>query len=288
MDILTSEQRTAVMSNGARSGPMFHESFALNRPAIAAVLQSIGRGESEDALFSSLRKTTNLGNNYVKAMPRYATGCGLREAGKNQLTPLGQHVLAHDASLSLPATQWLMHYHLSAPHGPGPRFWHDLTMRLPELGTSFGGAELTEEVGRSVQAEQGRTLADRSLRTCATVYAGTYLNTKPEGLGALGLLRETADGYSLGEPEPVPLGVLAYALSHYWEGRYGHVQTRNLTDLSEPGGFGSLFFLSQFALNRSLRGLTRRGVLELWQQAPPHQVTRPPSPTALLEEIYDD
>lgn len=286
MSVLTSEERIAVMPNGARSGPMFHESFALNRPAIAAVLQSIGRGESEDALFSSLRKTTNLGNNYVKAMPRYASGCGLREAGKNQLTPLGEHVLTHDASLSLPATQWLMHYHLSAPHGPGPRFWHDLTVRLPELGTSFGGAELAEEVGRSVQSEQERALAPRSLRTCGTVFAGTY--TKPEGLGTLNLLREADDGYNLGEPEPVPLGVLAYALSHYWEGRYGHMQTRNLSDLSEPGGFGSLFFLSQFALNRALRGLTRRSVLELWQQAPPHQVTKPPKPAALLEEIYDD
>lgn len=286
MDVLLSEQRTAVVSSSARSGPMFHESFALNRPAVAAVIQSIGRGESGDALSSMLRKMTNLGTNYVKAMPRYAACCGLREAGKNQLTPLGQHVLLHDASLSLLETQWLMHYHLSAPHGPGPRFWHDLTVRLPELESGFGGAKLTEEVGRSVQAEQGRTLAERSIRSCATVYTGTY--TKSEGLGALNLLQEGPDGYCLGEPEAVPSGVLAYALAHYWEGQFGSVQTRNLSDLSEPGGFGSLFFLSQFALNRALRGLAGQGVLELWLQAPPHQVTRPPAPDALLEGLYAD
>lgn len=254
---------------------------------MAVVLQSIARGESEEALSSSLRETTNLGNNYVKAMPRYATCCGFREAGRNQLTPLGQHVLTHDASLSLPATQWLMHYHLSAPHGPGPRFWHDLTLQLPELGGNFGGAKLTQEVGRSMQVEQGRTLAERSLRTCATVYAGTY--TKVDGLAGLGLLLEDgAGGYRLGEPEAVPPGVLAYALAHYWEGQYGAVQTRNLSDLSEPRGFGSLFFTGQFALNRTLRGLAGQGVLELWLQAPPHQITRPPAPALLLEGLYAD
>lgn len=285
MEVLDSEQRIVALSS-TRSGTMFHESFSLNRPAIALTIQSIGCGESEETLFSLLRESTNLGNNYVKAMPRYATCCGLREAGKNQLTPLGEHVLAHDASLSLPATQWLMHYHLSAPHGPGPRFWHDLTVRLPELGSSFGGAELTEEVGRSVQAEQGRTLADRSLRTCATIYAGTY--TKAEGLGALGVLKEAEGVYRLDDPQPVPPGVLAYALAHYWEGKFGQMRTRNLSDFSEPGGFGSLFFLSQFALNRALRRLVSRGVLELWLQAPPHQVTQPPAPATLLEGIYDD
>lgn len=286
MDVLISEKRAAATAGYDRSGAMFHESFALNRPAIAIILQSAVHRESEDALFAQLRDKTNLGNNYIKAMPRYATCCGLLEADKSQLTPLGAYVSAHDASLSLPATQWLMHYHLSAPHGPGPRFWHDLTVRLPELGASFDSAELTAEVDRSVQAEQGRTLAERSLRTCGAVYAGTY--TKADGLGGLGILREGDAGLSLGDPQAVPPGVLAYALSHFWAGQFGQAQTRNLSDLSEPGGFGSLFFLSQFALNKALRGLAGRGVLELWQQAPPHQVTRPPAPQALLDGLYAD
>lgn len=271
-----------VNTQETRASVTFHRTFALNRPSITAILSnSVGKATRSD-----YRENTQLGTIYIEAMPHYARACGLMEFGSTKLTPLGQHVLAHDASLSLPATQWLMHYHLSAPHGPGPRFWHDLTVRLPELGTSFGRAELAEEVGRSVQSEQERALAPRSLRTCGTVFAGTY--TKSEGLGALNLLQEAADGYRLGEPEPVPPGVLAYALAHYWEGQFGAAQTRNLSDLSEPGGFGSLFFLSQFALNRALRGLASRGVLELWLQAPPHQVTRPPAPAALLDGIYVD
>ncbi|SEJ90388.1 Protein of unknown function [Deinococcus reticulitermitis] len=269
-------------AEGSRVGVTFHRTFPLNRPGISAILNN-SEGKTTK---SDYRENTHLGTIYIEAMPHYARACGLMEFGSTKLTPLGQHVLAHDPSLSLPATQWLMHYHLSAPHGPGPRFWHDLTVRLPELGSSFGGTELTEEVGRSLEAEQGRTLAERSLRTCATVYAGTY--TKSDGLGTLNLLQEAGDRYSLGDPEPVPSGVLAYALAHYWEGQYGSVQTRNLSDLSEPGGFGSLFFLSQFALNRALRGLAGQGVLELWLQAPPHQVTRPPTPAALLDGIYDD
>ena len=268
-----------------RSGPVFHESFTLNRPAISIVLQSIRKGEGEEAFSSYLKESTNLGSNYVKAMPRYASCCGLREVGKNQLTPLGEFILVHDASLSLPATQWLMHYHLSAPQGPGPRFWHDLTLRLPELDSTFGSVELTAEVRQSVVTEQGRALADRSLKTCASIFANSY--TKADGLGALGVLQDSdGGGYQFSDPAAVPPGVLAYALSHYWAPQFGHVQTRNLSDLSEPGGFGSLFFMGQFALNRALRGLAGQGILELWMQAPPHQVTRPPAPEKLLEGIY--
>ena len=267
-----------------RTSVTFHRTFSLNRPGITAILTN--SDDPSRVTRAKYRESTHLGTVQIEAMPHYARACGLMEFGGTKLTSLGQHVLAHDPSLSLPATQWLMHYHLSAPHGPGPRFWHDLTVQLPELGSSFGGAALTEEVARSVQAERGQALAGRSLRTCAAVYAGTY--TKPEGLGGLTLLHEADGSYTLGEPEPVPPGVLAYALSHYWEGQFGRVQTRNLSDLSEPGGFGSLFFLSQFALNRALRGLASRGVLELWLQAPPHQVTRPPAPEALLDGIYVD
>lgn len=286
IETLASEKRT-IHSESERSGPVFHESFSLNRPAISTVIQSIGKGEGEEAFSIYLKESTNLGSNYVKAMPRYASCCGFREIGKNQLTPLGEFVLAHDASLSLPATQWLMHYHLSAPQGPGPRFWHDLSLRLPDLGSTFGSAELTAEVRQSVEAEQGRALVDRSLRTCASIFAGSY--TKADGLGALGILRENdGGGYRSGEPETVPPGVLAYALAHFWASQFGQAQTRNLSDLSEPGGFGSLFFMGQFALNRALRGLAGQGVLELWMQAPPHQVTRPPAPERLLEGIYAD
>lgn len=286
MEILTSEHVTSAALSGGRSGAIFHEGFSLNRPAVAAVIQSISRGDSEEALSSMLREFTDLGHNYVKAMPRYASCSGLRHSRKNQLTALGEYVLIHDPSLSLPATQWLMHYHLSAPHGPGPLFWHDLTLKLSEFGKEFSGSDLTEEVERSIRADQQRELAPRSLRTCATIYSGTY--TKTEGLGALQVIEETGEGYGLGDRIPVPTGVLAYALSHYWEGQFGSAQTRNLSDLSDPGGFGSLFFLSQFALNRALRGLASEGVLELWLQAPPHQVTRPPATAALLEGIYAD
>jgi hypothetical protein len=215
------------------------------------------------------------------------------EFGSTKITPLGEYVLAHDASLSLPATQWLMHYHLSAPHGPGPRFWHDLTLKLPELVAPIRSAELVDIIGLSVTEEGREPIVEDSLQKCGTAYLGTY--SKSEGLESLGILEhiQTPNGkpsntYQTVDPQPVPPGVLAYALSHYWEGQFGSVQTRNLSDLSEPGGFGSLFFLSQFALNRSLRGLASEGVLELWLQAPPHQLLRPPPSISLLEGIYAD
>lgn len=189
----------------------------------------------------------------------------------------------HDPSLSLPATQWLMHYHLSAPNGPGPRFWHDLVRNMPEWTQPFGKGEVVAQIEESTRQDSGADLKGRSVETTATVFLGSY--TKSDGLGALDILSKDG-GYTVQSPETPPLGVLAYALSHYWEGRMGIKQTCNLDDLSTPGGFGSLFFMGAFGVNRALRQMARQGLLELWMAAPPYQVTRLPSPDKLLEGIY--
>lgn len=259
-------------------GLTFHRSFAVNRPAIAEIMANAGLTPDE------LREATNLGTVYIEAMPRYARACGFMKFGSTELTPLGRHVLEHDADLHLPETLWLMHYHLSAPHGPGPRFWHDLTLRLPELSQPVTREEVASEIARSVRNESGAELKERGVATTATVFLGSY--TKSDALGPLAVLQEREDGVFYEAPEAPPAGVVGYALAHYWQGQLGAQQTCLLDDLGKPGGFGSLFFMSSFDLNRALRQLAKKGVLDLWVSAPPYQVTRPPAPEALLEGIY--
>lgn len=176
-----------------------------------------------------------------------------------------------------------MHYHLSAPHGPGPRFWHELVLRLPELGDGFGRQEVAAQITASTQAE-GAELKERGVTSTATVFLGSY--SKTDALGPLGILKETAEGYSFDFPEAPSAAVVGYALAHYWQGQMAVQQTCSLETLSEPGGFGSVMLLSSFDLNRALRQLAQRGVLELWMAAPPYQVTRPPKPEDLLEDLY--
>lgn len=259
-------------------GLTFHRSFAINKPAIAAILANAG------ASIDELREATHLGTVYLESMPRYARACGLLEFGSTQLTPLGEHVLAHDPSLSLAPTQWLMHYHLCAPHGPGPRFWHDLILRLPHLPQPFRKGDVVAEIDRSVREESGAALKDRGIESTATVFLGSY--TKTDALGPLEIMEEAGSEYGFRWPEPPPAGVFAYALSHYWQGQLGAQQTCTLDDLGEPGGLGSLFLMGSFDVNRALRQLARQGLLELWMAAPPYQVTRPPAPEKLLEGIY--
>ena len=206
------------------------------------------------------------------------------------MTPLGEHVLAHDPDLHLTDTLWLMHYHLSAPHGPGPRFWHELVLRLPELGAEFGREAVNEQITQTTKAE-GADLKERGLATTGTVFLGSY--TKSDALGPLGILQEelNAEGkptglYTFDFPDPPSAEVVGYALSHYWQAQMPGQQTVSLDTLSEPGGFASVMLMSSFSLNRALRQLAQRDVLQLWMAAPPYQVTRLPAPEALLEGLY--
>ena len=176
-----------------------------------------------------------------------------------------------------------MHYHLSAPHGPGPRFWHELVLRLPELGDGFGRQEVAAQITTTTQAE-GAELKERGVTSTATVFLGSY--TKSDALGPLGILQETAEGYTFDFPEAPSAAVVGYALAHYWQGKHAEQQTLLLDALTEPGGFANVMLLSSFDLNRALRQLAQRGVLNLWMAAPPYQVTGLPQPEALLESLY--
>ncbi|MFC6593234.1 DUF4007 family protein [Deinococcus lacus] len=267
-----------------RLGTLFHESFALSRPGISAALRQTSEADSVKDLIERLYELENLGKNWAKAVPAYARGCGLIEFGSTDLTPLGEHMLAHDPDLHLPDTLWLMHYHLSAPHGPGPRFWHELVLRLPELGAEFGREAVIEQITQTTKAE-GADLKERGLATTATVFLGSY--TKSDALGPLGILQEGEDtGYTSDFPDPPSAGVVGYALSHYWQAQMPGQQTVSLDTLSEPGGFASVMLMSSFSFNRALRQLAQRDVLQLWMAAPPYQVTRPPTPETLLEGLY--
>ena len=258
-----------------RLGTVFHESFALNRPAVAKILElsaDIEGGFNRE----QLRENSNLGTNYVKAMPRYTVGSGFIEDQTYMLTTLGRFVFEHDPYLNQFATLWLMHYHLSAPKGPGPLFWHYLVSQKLSYGELLDPNECMESVRTYLKSVDGTDLADRSARTLITVFVGTY--TKEDSLGGLQLIEEAGDdegkGYWLKEPDQPTVGAVGFALAHYWESVWGQANMIPLSELTQPGGFADLFFLSGFQLNGILRELASHGLLSLLQVAPPHQVSR--------------
>jgi hypothetical protein len=274
-----------------RLGPTFHRTFSLVRPAVAQVLEISSNATRQGtklkgSAFEILRAGTDLGTVYVAAMPRYAVGCGLLDDKTYRLTPLGEFVYEHDPNLNHPSTLWLMHYHLSAPAGPGPAFWHYLVSRKLQPGIGLERSSLIESVRQAVLETEGKALVDRSARTLVTVFGGSY--TKSDALSRLGILEETDEGYRVLEPDPPSEWVIGYALAHYWESVWPQFRQVALAELSEFGGFSSLFFLGTYQLNSRLRELQSRGLLELVQIAPPHQILRLwKSPQDFLEHIYE-
>lgn len=268
-----------------RVGTVFHESFSLNRPAISQILE-IASNSSGKVDFNRIRNGTNLGNNYVKAMPRYAVGAGLLAEKSYRLTSFGQHVYQHDPNLNHPSTQWLMHYHLSAPLGPGPLFWHFLVTRNLFPGKTLDRPVLIKSAQNHLLETDGKELNERSARTLITVFLGTY--SKPDGFGKLGLLTETSSGFTVVEPTLPNQWVIGYALAHYWASTWPQFRQIELDALEHSWGFTSLFPVSRSQLHQGLKSLQTEGLLELVQVAPPYQILqRWQAPDVFLAKIYE-
>lgn len=232
-----------------------------------------------------IRERTGLGTIYVEAMPRYATGAGLLDFDRH-LTEFGRYAAAHDPMLEQSGTQWLMHYYLSAPSGPGPAFWHNLVTTFFFTGNEFAKALVDRQVADFVEQTDGQPLAERTTRTAATVFLGSY--TKSDALGNLGVLDELAEKrYRVTGPVPSPVWAVAYALLDYWAERFEDRLTVSLDTLTEAGGFASLFLLGQQEFNEVLSALQSEHYVDVYRTAPPYQVVllrRDTEP--LLKKLY--
>ena len=258
-----------------RLGFTFHRTFSLNRSAVSDILKSAWRanpmtGKTVGLTQSMIRNLTNLGTIYVESMPRYGFGAGLLDS-KNCLTPFGALAQQHDPLLDQVSTQWLMHYHLSAPHGPGPAFWHELVATRFRIGSDFTRADLCEQIARFYEQAEGKPLAERSARTSVTIFLGTYL--KADGLGRLRLIWEDSEGrLHAREPEAPSTWVFACALVDYWRAHFPDRLTINLDTLTAPRGLADLFMIGSGQLNRLLREIQDAGHINVYRVAPPYQV----------------
>lgn len=271
----------------------FHETFALSLPSVAQILD-LAQEYAGNLTVPKIRTETGLGNVYAIVMPRYARGCGLIRFGSHTVTAFGKVVSKCDPNLAHPATLWLMHYHMSAPHGPGPAFWsHLVTARLP-YGRDVSGPEIASALSDYL-AEQsgGLQLQDRSIRSSATVFLGSYV--KSDGLGRLGLLHESSRGlpkskvYTVSQPQSPPLGAVAYALADYWNANYGDRTTVSLSDVANEDGFARIMWMDGSRVESVLDSLRRLGVLDIYRVAPPYQVARLWSNKAeLLDRLYSE
>jgi hypothetical protein len=257
-----------------RLGTIFHETFPLSRQSLFQIIKAIDNNPSianmrQTERESLFQQQTSLGTRYIKAMPRYALGCGFINS-HYVLSALGKYTLSHDSLLDQTGTQWLMHYHLSAPHGPGAPFWHEVVSKRFYPGSVFSADDLVEQIGNFIWQTENKILSERAVRSTATVFTGTY--TKPEGLGKLRLLEATESGrYRVREPAPAPVWAIGYALLDFWESHYSGRLSVGVDTLQESG-FPGLFFMGKADLDEALQVLQEARYVELHRTAPPYQV----------------
>ena len=270
----------------------FHDSFPLSRLMMAQVLREFANVPNTVDLSPGpkrkvlLRETTQLGTRQVLSVSDYAFGGGLLDS-RYHLSRFGHQVLARDPLLETDANQWLVHYHLSAPHGPGHLFWHRLVTRFFRIGDEFSSDEVMAEISSVMRELKGKEIATSTIESTKTAFLSSYLN--PDGLARLGVLQPTdQNGYLVQEPDPPSPWVFGLALLDYWRATYGENRlTINLDDLSAPGALGDIFLIGGGRINRYLQQLADEGYVEVYRYAPPYQVVlRHSDPAPLLEKLY--
>jgi len=255
-----------------KPGTTFARTFPLIRPAIAEVLRlavDAERSGQKRLSQASLRTNSNLGSVYVAAMPQYGLGTGLLT--HNHLpTIFGAYVYECDPLLEHTGTQWLMHYYLSAAHGPGPTFWHDVVVAFFLSGDVLNRLSVAERIEKIHQRIEGQPIKPVYAREAATAFLGTYIRL--DALGNLGILKPDGDNYLVLGPEPPPLWAVAYALLDYWEAQFGDQLNAGLNEFSGEEGISSIFMISRGRLNAMLEAMQAEGMLELQRIAAPYQV----------------
>lgn len=257
-----------------RLGTVFHESFSISRQSIIQIIRAISQNSNFANLSQSEREKifqeqTSLGSRYIKAMPRYAIGTGMINT-KYMLRPFGNLVLNNDQLLDNIGTLWLMHYHLSAPHGPGPTFWNDLVVNNFFANNVFSTDEISEKIRDFIWGTENKILSARSVRTSATVFLGSY--TKPEGLGKLRIINITKSGrYHVNDPTTPPVWAVGYALLDYWQTHYPGRITTSL-DTLHNSEFPKLFMLGKADFEAVLLAMQEAKYIEFHRSIQPYQI----------------
>jgi len=269
-----------------RVSTAFHETFALNKRSIIEILELAAESDNGKVADELLKDKCTLGNNYIKAMPRYARATGLLYFPDFKMTSFGQYVYKHDPTITKLSTLWLMHYHLSAPNGPGPVFWNYAMTKVLKIGDRLDSTILGKEISQNHLITTGKKLEDKTTKDSARVLLRTY--SKDDALGKLGITSESDGSYLIGEPEPPSAWVIGYALADYWESVFENRQGINLSEITSVDSFLNIFFMGTGAFLSKLSEIQKEGLLQIYRIAPPHQLNKLWSnKEEFLEKIYN-
>lgn len=268
---------------------VFHEDISLSRQSLSKIVKAVFENHDLQSASQTVRRellseSTSLGANYVKAMPYYARGCGLMSP-KYELTTFGNFAFSHDEQFDLASTQWIMHYHLSTPHGPGPIFWYQVVKKFFFSGNLFSKDDVSDFIGNFIWQSENKVISARKIQSTATKLLNAYTNS--EGLGKLKILEITDSGrFSVQSPVVPSVWVIGYALLDFWKAQYPEKIGVSL-DVLMNNGFPQLFLMAKSDLDEALRIMQDHQYVDVHRTAPPYQVMLlRQDPLPILEKIY--
>lgn len=276
------DRSSAGSDNEKRLSLSFHRTFSLSRESVRTILNLVISDTGLKSLTNKqLAEKTNLGSIYIEAMPRYAYGSGLTDK-EREPSDFGRMVFSYDPLLLHPSTLWLMHYFMSAPHGPGPFFWNRIITNLFKPGEEFSDADLL-----SCIKEDNEGLKEDTISEAKTAFIGTYV--KQDGLGALGLISEgdTKNKFVVNYPEPPSVWTMGVAFIDYCQAQFPGVKVIGLSNILDDSDFAKIFMVGTRRINHMLSQLQEAGYVEVFNSVPPYGVAILRTDIApLLERMY--
>lgn len=249
-----------------RLGLSFHRGFPFSRTGVVSILKAFAAG-------NNIQEHTDLGSVQLEAMPRYCERAGMITTDK-KATEFGEFILEQDTNLTRLESLWLTHYFLSAPYRNAPNFWSYIISNYFILGKPLNKNVITSAVAEFALKTANATFSERTLESVSTAVLGTY--SKPENLEKLGLLKnQSANQYTVTQPQPIPLLAFACMLADYWQAHHPNDETVFLTDLLRSE-LGRVLLLSEAQFKAFLSALSAPSValVQRQERTPPYTITR--------------
>lgn len=251
-----------------------HETFPLRygwlKKAYDAVTEA-ERSGSTRSVFADAGAIAQfgVGKNMVGSMRHWAIAAGVVSEAARDATPLGRLLFDDrglDPYMEDPTTSWLVHWQIAGNSANTTWFW--AFSHCPTA--TFERDTLIRALVKFAREREWARAADSTIRNDVLCFVRTYVPRTPSRganyedalespLTELGLVGQMGrrDGFRfmVGRKPTLGPGVLAYAVTHFWNG-YSMAQTLSFEALAhEPGSPGRVFLLDEDTLAERLMGI---------------------------------
>ncbi len=268
----------------------FHQTFSLDCENLAKVLSVVVEDPDTTNLRISEQTGIGIGKNErqgkVQPMIDYATFAGLINTatvnGKRRfaLTDVGQIVFQEDKWLKKPATQWVLHYHLSR-EGSEAEAWTFFVHEFLPLHGEFDRPSVEKALERKFPTVKVKSINPGVLLT-------SY--TDSNSLGRIRLVKEQSKRqYLRGQTYFPNMHIVAYILAELWDAKHQGQLMVDPSILLEQGHLASTMNLSGSEVQQCLNEMTTLGIIAQMRETTPYQVLRRwPDKLGLLRKSYGE